>query len=506
MASCGESPPTIRSSSSPSHRLGGGEGRLRTPVLYRALFTLLLQQMPPELAHRLGSWSLRTVACTSRTRGLLRRLAFPGDPDVLMVRALGLTFPSPLGAAAGLDKTADWFDALGAVGFGFVEVGTITPSAQKSNPPPIIRRLPADRALVNRMGFPNRGVGAAVRRLQRRSGETIVGTNIGKARATPLEQAAGDYRAVARLVAPYADYVVLNVSSPNTAGLRDLEAVERLEPLVVAAREELGDTPLLVKISPDLDDEQIDAIADLALRLGLAGIVAVNTTIDRSVLSSERRRQAAGFDGGGVSGRTTRHSRAGGPAAARTNGSGTAGAGLGRRDRDARRCLGADPRRRDPGAGLHRLHLWRSRVAATDQSRAGESRANRGRRLDPGARRNSPAMTLAAHVAAKATRRTGFTLRPRGRRRPRGCGTYPRGRSACRCALRTGHAGPGSGSPALGPGDSRRNRRARRRTPAPGSPVRPRARRPVARDPGRARRAPAKNSPSIRFGRSGSAS
>jgi dihydroorotate dehydrogenase len=271
-------------------------------VLYRALYTLLLQQVPPELAHRLGSWSLRIVACTSRTRALLRRLAFPGDPEVLTVRALGLTFPSPLGAAAGLDKTADWFDALGAIGFGFVEVGTITPSAQKSNPPPIIRRLPADRALVNRMGFPNSGVAAAVRRLQRRSRETIVGTNISKARATALEQATADYRAVARLVAPYADYVVLNVSSPNTAGLRDLEAVERLEPLVVAAREELGDKPLLVKISPDLDDEQIDAIAELALRLGLAGIVAVNTTVDRSVLSSEGTRQAAGFEGGGVSG------------------------------------------------------------------------------------------------------------------------------------------------------------------------------------------------------------
>src|ERR1700727_289292 len=169
MTSCGESPPTIRSSSSPSPRLGAGGGRLRRPVLYRALYTLLLQQMPPELAHRLGSWALRIVACTSRTRALLRRLAFPGDPEVLTVRALGLTCPSPLGAAAGLDKTADWFDALGAIGFGFVEVGTITPSAQKSNPPPIIQRLPADRALVNRMGFPNRGVAAPVRRLQPRS-------------------------------------------------------------------------------------------------------------------------------------------------------------------------------------------------------------------------------------------------------------------------------------------------------------------------------------------------
>jgi dihydroorotate dehydrogenase len=270
-------------------------------VLYRALFTLL-QRVPPELAHLLASWSLRIAACTSSTRSLLRRLAFPADTEALMVSAFGLSFPSPLGAAAGLDKNGDWFDALGAVGFGFVEVGTITPSRQESNPPPIIRRLTADRALLNRMGFPNQGAPATSRRLQRRSGETIVGINIGKARATPLEQAAGDYREVARLVAPHGDYVVLNVSSPNTPGLRDLEAVDQLERLVTAVREELGDTPLLVKISPDLGDDQIDAVADLALRLRLAGIVAVNTTVDRSVLSGGAAEQAAGFDGGGVSG------------------------------------------------------------------------------------------------------------------------------------------------------------------------------------------------------------
>jgi len=271
-------------------------------VLYRALYTLLLQRLPPELAHQLGSWSLRVVACTSGARARLRRLAYPAEAELLAVSALGLGFPSPLGASAGLDKNADWFDALGAVGFGFVEVGTITPSAQESNPPPTIRRLPADRALLNRMGFPNRGAVATSSRLQRRTGETIVGANIGKARATPLEQAAADYRVVARLVAPYADYVVLNVSSPNTAGLRELETVERLEPLVLAVREELGDTPLLVKISPDLDDAEIDAVADLALRLKLAGIVAVNTTVDRSALSAAGAEQAAGFDGGGVSG------------------------------------------------------------------------------------------------------------------------------------------------------------------------------------------------------------
>ena len=272
-------------------------------MLYRALFNLFLRRVPPELAHLLGSWSLRIVACTSGTRALLRRLAFPRNGDALTINALGLRFRSPLGAAAGLDKNAESFDALGAIGFGFVEVGTITPTPQKSNPRPIIRRLPADGALLNRMGFPNRGAAATAARLRRRSGETIVGTNIGKARATPLEQAAGDYRAAARPVAPYADYVVLNVSSPNTEGLRDLGTVERLEPLVTATRQELGDTPLLVKISPDLQDEEIDAVADLAVRLGLAGIVAVNTTVDRSVLSGDGAEQAAGFDGGGVSGR-----------------------------------------------------------------------------------------------------------------------------------------------------------------------------------------------------------
>jgi dihydroorotate dehydrogenase len=152
------------------------------------------------------------------------------------------------------------------------------------------------------MGFPNHGVGAAAARLQHRTGETIVGANIGKARATPLQQAAEDYGAAASVIAPAADYVVLNVSSPNTPGLRDLGAVELLEPIVTATREHLGDKPLLVKISPDLADEDIDAVADLALRLELAGIIATNTTVDRSVLSATAAEQADGFDGGGVSG------------------------------------------------------------------------------------------------------------------------------------------------------------------------------------------------------------
>ena len=271
-------------------------------MLYRALFTLVLRRLPPELAHTLSAWGLRLATAPPTVRAGLRRLAYPADAELLTVHALGLTFPSPLGAAAGIDKHANWFEALGAIGFGSVEIGTITPTGQDGNPAPRIRRLLADHALVNRMGFPNHGAGAAAVRLHRRTGETIVAANIGKARDTPLQRAAADYGAAASVVAPDADYVVLNVSSPNTPGLRDLEAVELLEPIVTVTRERLGDKPLLVKISPDLADEDIDAVADLALRLDLAGIIATNTTVDRSVLSATAAEQADGFDGGGVSG------------------------------------------------------------------------------------------------------------------------------------------------------------------------------------------------------------
>lgn len=269
-------------------------------MLYRALFTLVLRRLPPELAHTLSAWGLALATSPPGVRAWLRRRAYPSS--LLTVRAMGLTFPSPLCAAAGIDKHATWFEALGAIGFGAVEIGTITPTGQEGNPPPRIRRLTADHALVNRMGFPNHGAGPAAVRLRQRSGETIVGANIGKARATPLDGAAEDYGAAASVLVPDADYVVLNVSSPNTPGLRDLEAVSLLEPIVLAARQHVGDRPLLVKISPDLADEDIDAVADLALRLQLAGIIASNTTVDRSVLSAVAAEQAAGFDGGGVSG------------------------------------------------------------------------------------------------------------------------------------------------------------------------------------------------------------
>jgi dihydroorotate dehydrogenase len=200
------------------------------------------------------------------------------------------------------------------LGFAFVEVGTVTAAGQPGNPRPRMFRLPADRALVNRMGFNNEGAAAVAARLERRRDRgrdrrggrdrgLAVGVNIGKTRAVPENEAVADYVASARLVAGVADYVVVNVSSPNTPGLRDLQGTERLRPLLVAVREALDATagarvPLLVKIAPDLADEDIDAVADLAVELGLDGIIATNTTLSRDRLVSDPALVAAAGPGG----------------------------------------------------------------------------------------------------------------------------------------------------------------------------------------------------------------
>ncbi len=276
---------------------------------YRALFDSALTRLPPERAHAIALNALDAVTARPRPRSWLRAVTHLDD-TLIRVSALGLTFPSPLGVAAGLDKDAEHFEGLGALGFGFVEVGTVTPRAQEANPGPILARLPQDDALLNRMGFPSRGAEAAARRLAAPSRRTVVGVNIGKNRETPIDRAEDDYRSAARILAPFADYLVLNVSSPNTVGLRDLAAIGRLRPLVLAVREELSrlpqtaEKPVLVKISPDASDRDIDALAELALELGLEGIVATNTTIARDVLSerSQADARAAWSEGGGVSG------------------------------------------------------------------------------------------------------------------------------------------------------------------------------------------------------------
>jgi dihydroorotate dehydrogenase len=291
--------------------------------VYELLYRVLLRRLPAENAHALGFGLIRAAAAVPGAAWLLRRWLAPRDP-VLRVRALGLDLPGPLGLAAGFDKDARGVDALGALGFAFVEVGTVTAHAQPGNPRPRMFRLAADRALVNRMGFNNEGATVAAARLRARrarrarderggAAPAAVGVNIGKTKKVPAGQAIGDYVTSARLVADVADYVVVNVSSPNTPGLRDLQAVSSLRPLLTAVREALDGAapesgrrvPLLVKIAPDLADGDIDAIADLALELGLDGIIATNTTVSREGLATGPAEVAAA-GAGGLSGQPLR--------------------------------------------------------------------------------------------------------------------------------------------------------------------------------------------------------
>ncbi len=272
--------------------------------MYRLLFSLVLRRIPAETVHRMSFAGLRLLTAVPGALPLMRRLLAPHDPE-LRVRALGLDFPSPLGLAAGFDKDAEAYEALGAFGFGFVEIGTVTAQAQPGNPKPRLARLPRDRAIVNRMGFNNHGADAAARRLVGRR-TSIVGVNIGKTKVVPEDEAVGDYVASTERLAALADYLVVNVSSPNTPGLRNLQAVEHLRPLLSAVREAADRVtdrrvPLLVKIAPDLADADIDAVADLALDLGLDGVIATNTTIGRDGLASGTD-EIAEAGAGGLSG------------------------------------------------------------------------------------------------------------------------------------------------------------------------------------------------------------
>jgi dihydroorotate dehydrogenase len=270
--------------------------------MYRLLFSFVLARLPAETAHRAGFGLIRWAEAVPGLSWLLRTWLTPADP-VLRVRAFGRDLPGPLGLAAGFDKDALGPDALGMLGFSFVEVGTVTARPQPGNPKPRMFRLPRDRALINRMGFNNQGAAAAAQRLRSRSTrDLMVGANIGKTKAVPEQEAAGDYAASAQLLAGVADYLVINVSSPNTPGLRNLQAVTHLRPLVTVVRDALQTAgtrmPLLVKIAPDLADDDIDAIADLALDLGLDGIIATNTTITRDHLATDPAAVNAAGTGG----------------------------------------------------------------------------------------------------------------------------------------------------------------------------------------------------------------
>ena len=244
-------------------------------MAYRAMRRLLFL-VPAERIHTWVFALLRIVTAPRISRRALRRLLGPRDP-VLASTVFGVRFPAPLGLAAGFDKDGMGLDTWGALGFGFAEVGTVTAHPQPGNSPPRLFRLAEDRALLNRMGFNNHGAGELALRLAHHIPDEPSGVNIGKTKLA--DDAAQDYRASARLLGPLADFLVVNVSSPNTPGLRDLQAVDALRPILEAVRDETS-TPVLVKIAPDLSDDEIDEIADLAVQLGLAGIVATNTTID----------------------------------------------------------------------------------------------------------------------------------------------------------------------------------------------------------------------------------
>jgi dihydroorotate dehydrogenase len=274
-------------------------------TVYRLAFDHLLTRTDPEKAHHAGFRAIR--AARPLTGAAARRL--PGDP----VEAMGILFPNRLGLAAGFDKNAVGIDGLAALGFGHVEIGTVTGEPQPGNPAPRLFRLPADRAVVNRMGFNNDGAEVVARRLATRAASRagrpgpVLGVNIGKTKVVPEEEAVGDYEKSAGLLAPYADYLVVNVSSPNTPGLRDLQAVEKLEPLLRAVRRRadavtVDRVPLLVKIAPDLSDDDVLAVADLATGLDLDGIIATNTTISRADLATPAAEVEA-IGAGGLSGR-----------------------------------------------------------------------------------------------------------------------------------------------------------------------------------------------------------
>ena len=219
--------------------------------------------------------------------------------------AFGLEFFGPFGMAAGFDKNAEAVSELGALGFSHVEIGTVTRFAQPGNPKPRLFRLKQDQSLINRMGFNNDGADAIANRLGRlrKSGKPlpVIGINIGKSKVTPIEDAVSDYAYSAEKLAPFADYLAVNVSSPNTPGLRALQAIDQLEPILLAVFEKSMGKPVLVKIAPDLSDQDVVAVAQLAKTLGLAGVIATNTTISRAGLSASQS-QIEAMGAGGLSG------------------------------------------------------------------------------------------------------------------------------------------------------------------------------------------------------------
>lgn len=255
--------------------------------MYRSLIRPLLFTMDPEKAHHFTFSLIKNSFKIPGVKSLVKLVV--GNTNKPIV-CMGLEFPNPVGLAAGFDKDAVLFEELGAFGFGFIEVGTLTPKPQDGNPKPRMFRLPADRGLINRMGFNNQGVDAAVLRLKNRKSKLIIGGNIGKNKVTANEDANADYRYCFEALFPVVDYFVVNVSSPNTPGLRALQDKEPLTKLLtevmVLNNSKPAPKPVLLKIAPDLTDEQIAEIVEIVKAVKLTGVIATNTTISRDRLAS----------------------------------------------------------------------------------------------------------------------------------------------------------------------------------------------------------------------------
>jgi len=273
---------------------------------YRLIRPLLFQ-LDPETAHGLAFGLGRLAQRWPGAMSLCQAIC--GIPDPSLARnVFGLAFRSPIGLAAGLDKGAQLLPVWKALGFGFVEIGTVTPRPQPGNPRPRVFRLPEEGLILNRMGFNSEGMDVVARRLRHRPGGLVVGGNLGKNKTTPEEAALDDYRAAYRAIAPLVDYVALTISSPNTPGLRKLQAPEALEPLLagmLALRKEMGleRQALLVKLAPDLPFPELDATLEVLAASGIDGVIATNTTLDRGIVSELNRAKVEALGEGGLSGR-----------------------------------------------------------------------------------------------------------------------------------------------------------------------------------------------------------
>ena len=276
--------------------------------MYKSLVRKILFQFDPEKVHHFSFSMIKGMMKLPFIPGITRSI-FKIENPVLERKLIGLTFKNPVGLAAGFDKNASLFDEFSNYGFGFIEIGTVTPKPQPGNPKKRIFRLKADEALINRMGFNNDGVDVVVERLRKRKTDVIIGGNIGKNKVTPNEKALDDYLICFEKLFEVVDYFVVNVSSPNTPNLRALQDKEPLMKLLQTLQNENNKKkkpkPILLKIAPDLTDSQLMDIIDIVNTTKIAGVIATNTTIDREGLQSEHQNETGGLSGKPVKDRST---------------------------------------------------------------------------------------------------------------------------------------------------------------------------------------------------------